>query len=411
MDNISHNFAQIKAHAATRGCKVMAVLKANAYGHGAVQVARLLIAKHQADFFAVATLPEAIELRQGVGEKVSILCLGATVQAEWPIYDKYRVDMMVGDADMVSELTEWCLRANLAHGVRVHVMLNTGMSRMGLQAISQSVSDMTPTGLPRTDSERTAEVYHGVAANAAADVVQAIHDTPDSKLQLVGMCTHMSEANRSSEGSNHTSQQFRRFQNIVRAVRDRGIEVPMLHAENSESLLASIIPPEEQSALLFGHEETSLGYCRTGGAIYGQRDHQFLKPCITLKAQVRHLHIAQKGTPVGYDRSWCAKEDCRIATLAVGFADGYSRYNSNQGSVSLHGERYEIAGKVCMDMMMVNLGDPDGRAKDVKVGDYAVLYGDNGPPLKEVAALLDTAQSDITCVLGRRVLRKYVGDV
>ena len=208
-------------------------------------------------------------------------------------------------------------------------------------------------------------------------------------------------------------------------------------------------------ALLLGNPEgtsPTVGYARSGGGMYGQRDHAFLQPVISLQAQIRHLHVAEQGAPVGYDRSWLAPEDVTIATLALGFADGYSRENSNTdaevgygkaGKVGINGRICDIAGKVCMDMMMVNCGAGTPEELGLRVGDYAVLCtprwgscnpraphrplprpaashalqphtpcgatdGAGGPSLKEHAANLGTAQSDVTCDLTRRVRRSYI---
>ena len=109
---------------------------------------------------------------------------------------------------------------------------------------------------------------------------------------------------------------------------------------------------------------------------------------------------------VGYDRSWIAPRDCLIATLACGFADGYSRSHSSKGVVGIRGKLYTVAGKVCMDMLMVDLGDPAGC--DVEVGDYATLFGEGGRSLRETAESLGTAQSDVTCPIARRAARRYV---
>jgi len=411
-------------------CKVMAVVKANAYGHGAVQVARALASENEIDYFGVATLPEALELRKGLEPDTNILVLGPTVQQEWALYSKHKIDIMVDSGEMASELIEWTKDAKecgtLRHAIQAHVMLNTGMSRMGLQAISSSASDVTSLNLSKENSSKNltdgtpagsnpkegplqkgqqgvAEVYHGVQTSNAAKVIKSLYDTPNDRVKFVGMCTHMSEANKQSS---YTEAQFQRFYKCVVAVLEQGVKLPMVHLENSESLLAKLVPSEDKKSML--DMGAIQGYCRTGGAIYGQRNHDYLLPCITLTAQVRHVHIAKKGSPVGYDRTWIAKRDSLIATIAIGFADGYSRYNSNKGSVGIRGKIYNIAGKVCMDMMMVDLGPPDGDGQEVTVGDYAVMYGEGGPSLKDVAELLDTAQSDLTCVLGRRVLRKYV---
>ena len=129
---------------------------------------------------------------------------------------------------------------------------------------------------------------------------------------------------------------------------------------------------------------------------------------------MRHTHIAPKGAPVGYDRSWVAPEDVVIATLGIGFADGYMRENSNAGTygkggkIGVNGQICDIAGKVCMDMMMVNCGPEGTPAAQVKPGDFVVCFGAGGHPLKEAAGLLGTAQSDLTCDLTRRVERYYI---
>ena len=205
----------------------------------------------------------------------------------------------------------------------------------------------------------------------------------------------------------------------VAAIRALGVDLPMLHLENSESLLADCIPDAEFKALLRGNPSgvDTVGYARCGGGMYGQRNHGFLRPAITLKAQVRHVHIGEAGVPVGYDRSWTAPEDSVIATVAIGFADGYMRENSNAlncrygkgGSVYINGQQCTIAGKVCMDMIMVNCGPGSSvEGCGIQVGDYAVMYGEGGCPLAEHATNLDTAQSDVTCSLTRRVCKKYV---
>ena len=192
----------------------------------------------------------------------------------------------------------------------------------------------------------------------------------------------------------------------------------MIHAENSESLLADCVPDGEFIKLLRGNppgRPHTVGYARSGGGIYGQRAFDYLKPAITLKAQVRHVHVAKKNVPVGYDRAWSAPEDSIIATLAVGFADGYSRENSNAGSygkaakVGVRGQLCDIAGKVCMDMLMVVCcAGSTMDASPVQIGDYAVLYGSGGPSLADHAANLGTALSDVTCDLSQRVQRSYV---
>ena len=227
--------------------------------------------------------------------------------------------------------------------------------------------------------------------------------TPPGPLGFVGLCTHMADATANTH--RYTQRQFGRFRDIVYALRAKEIGVPMVHVENSETLLSEHIGPERMRALL---GPATAGYCRVGGALYGQRHHGVLRPVSTLKAQVRHVHALERGMTVGYDRSWIAPADCLIATVAVGFADGYNRQLSNRGVVTIRGAPFVVAGKVCMDMLMVCLGAPDGPGAAVAPGDYAVLWGDGGASLAETADALGTAQSDLTCDLSRRVSRRYV---
>ena len=150
------------------------------------------------------------------------------------------------------------------------------------------------------------------------------------------------------------------------------------------------------------------GFCRVGGALYGQREHAILKPVLSLKAQVCHVHRLEAGMTVGYDRSWIAPRDSVVATLSIGFADGYPRSLSNRGVVCIRGHAFVVAGKVCMDMCMVDLGARGGPGEQVQVGDYATLWGHDGHSLAATADALETAQSDLTCDLSRRVARRYV---
>ena len=256
-----------------------------------------------------------------------------------------------------------------------------------------------------------------------------------------------------STTAKYTRRQFSRFAKVVRELRARGVHVPMVHVENSEALLSEQVdtekirqltapmmrsprnsaderaqpreessPPPSGAAAADDDAEYELlecaGYCRVGGALYGQRKHAVLQPVLTLKAQVRHVFTCEAGMTVGYDRSWVTPRETVIATLAIGFADGFSRANSNRaGAVGVRGRRCAVAGKVCMDMTMLDLGPPPAAAADgedgvaahlVKVGEYATLFGKGGPSLQEAADSLETALSDLTCDLTRRVPRRYV---
>ncbi len=235
------------------------------------------------------------------------------------------------------------------------------------------------------------------------------------------MCTHMADANATST---YTNAQMDRFRSLLYRVRSAGISVPTISTDNSAALLTTTLTHFDPHSIL-SHD--TRGYVRTGGAIYGQRpSFQQLRAVSTLTATVKHVSIIQKGESVGYDRAYVAPTDVRIATLTIGFADGYPRELGNGvGRVSIRGATFPVAGNVCMDMMMVDLGASgnfDGIGAQVKVGDVAVLWGPEGTndanvkesgnglvPLAELASTLKTTQSALTCGLDKlRVQRQYV---
>ena len=225
-----------------------------------------------------------------------------------------------------------------------------------------------------------------------------------------------------SSGSNYTNEQMIRFKSLLKRVRQAGIAVPTISTDNSSALLTTTLTHFNPTELLAQRNGTpTLGYVRTGGGIFGQRpDFPQLKLISTLTASVSHVAILQEGQSVGYDRAYIAERNVRIATVTIGFADGYPRDLGNgKGSVSIHGKLFPIAGNVCMDMLMVDLGpaeDVTGIGAKVCVGDRAVLWGPETEEnaegqirLQDLAKKLETTQSALTCGLNiGRVQRQYV---
>ena len=235
--------------------------------------------------------------------------------------------------------------------------------------------------------------------------------------EFYGMCTHMAEA---SSTSDYTNAQIARFKDLLKRVRDAGIRIPTVSTDNSAALLTTNLRHFDPVEILSQPDMNTRGYVRTGGAIYGQRPaFSQLRSISTLQAAVRHVAIVAKGDSVGYDRAYVAPTDMRIATLTIGFADGYPRDLGNGvGKVAIRGAVYPIAGNVCMDMLMVELGaadDKEGTGAQVRVGDVAVLWGPLHPSegeglirLQDLAKAIGTTQSELTCGLKTRVLREYV---
>jgi alanine racemase len=267
---------------------------------------------------------------------------------------------------------------------------------------------------------RTDPVADGEDRRDTVDVIKElvdceIHDL--APIEFYGMCTHMAEA---SSESDYTNSQIAKFICLLNWVRSAGIFIPTVSTDNSAALLTNELTHFDPKEILSQPDADTRGFVRTGGAIYGQRPaFKQLQAVSTLLASVRHVAVLKKGETVGYDRAYTAQYDVRIATLTIGFADGYPRELGNGvGKVAIRGSVYAVAGNICMDMMMVELGPAEdtGVAAQISVRDTAVLWGpyEEGENeglvrLQDIAATLGTTQSALTCGLDNiRVNRKYV---
>ncbi|KAG7353875.1 alanine racemase [Nitzschia inconspicua] len=287
--------------------------------------------------------------------------------------------------------------------LRWHAMVDSGMGRLGFRTDPVSKEDQGH----RRDS---------------VEIIKELVDLEynlDCPVEFFGMCTHMADANNTKK-YDYTHAQIQKFKSLLKRVRAAGISVPTISTDNSAALLTSNLTHFDAKELLTQPGADTRGFVRTGGAIFGQRPaFPQLRAVSTLMASVRHVAILKKGESVGYDRAYEAEMNVRIATLTVGFADGYDRALGNkEGEVSIRGHRFPVVGNICMDMMMVELGpasDKDGPGAQVVVGDTAILWGpddgedgDGHVPLKELADKLGTTQSALTCGLNKeRVTRRY----
>lgn len=292
--------------------------------------------------------------------------------------------------------------ARVKRRLRWHADVDSGMGRLGF---------------------RTEPVSKGIASGAVdtVDIIKELVDAEvhtDAPLEFYGMCTHMADASSSSD---YTNAQIEKFKGLLNRVRKAGISIPTVSTDNSAALLNPALTHFDPDELLSQPDAHTRGYVRTGGAVYGQRPAFIqLRAVSTLKASVRHVAILKEGNSVGYDRAYIAPMDVLIATLAIGFADGYPRELGNGvGRVSIRGAVFPVAGNVCMDMLMVELGpaeDVKGVGAQVVVGDVAVLWGPETDQdseglvrLQDLAAVLKTTQSALTCGLNKnRVSRDMV---
>ncbi|MCL4424673.1 MAG: alanine racemase [Firmicutes bacterium] len=358
LDNIAFNLRGVRQ---LTGRPVMAVVKANAYGHGAREVARTVL-EEGASFLGVAVVEEGIELRRA-GISAPILILGATLPQQAALVVQHDLRATVFSFPLAEALS----RASIALGkpALVHVKVDTGMGRIGLIPLEVPEFIMQMSRLPG--------------------------------LIFEGLFTHFSSADEADKS--YTQKQLFLLEGVLKELRTRGIRPPLVHAANSAALLD--FPP------------SYLDLVRLGISLYGYypsrevRREIPLKPALTWKSTIVHLKKVPVGTPISYGRTYQTAGMEVIASLPVGYADGYSRALSNRGQVLVRGCRARVVGRVCMDQTMVRLD----HLPDAAVGDEVVLLGTQGQETieaDEMAAWQDTISYEILCGIGRRVPRIYI---
>jgi alanine racemase len=340
---------------------IMAVVKADGYGHGAVPVARTALASG-ATWLGVAIPEEAAPLR-AAGLDCRILVLGPIRPEQAELVVTLRLDQCVTDAGQAEALAR--AAAPRDRVVPLHLKIETGMGRVGI------APDQAP----------------GVAARIAAL----------SGVRLDGVMTHFAEAEAEDQG--FTRAQLASFTATVEALRAAGVRPALRHAANSAALL---YVPEARLDLV--RPGIMLYGCHPRGG--GSRD-PVLAPALRLRTAVSQVKDVPRAGSVSYGRTFIALRDTRVATLPLGYADGASRALSNRGQVLIRGRRVPIIGRVCMDMLMVDATT----IPDVAIGDEAVLIGSQGDSeisADEVAALLGTISYEVLCRIGPRVPRVYI---
>ncbi|MEM6326872.1 MAG: alanine racemase [Bacteroidota bacterium] len=358
---IRHN-ARVLARLAAPA-SVLAVVKADAYGHGAIPVARAL-AEEGVKRFAVATVGEGATLREA-GIETPILVFAAPLPHALAAYVRLGLSVTVSSREVAEHVTE----AARTHGpLTAHVKVDTGMRRLGVRP------------------EETAEV------------LRLLHDAPGVSAEA--LWTHLATADGDL---GFARDQLRTFETLLG---DLGsLRPPLHHVANGPMLLRM---PEDAA-----REGTLV---RAGGVLYGLSSSRMLaphlaaadlRPAMRLVTRVVHLQTVRAGETISYGRTWTAPEDRRIATLPVGYADGLPRALSNRGRVGIGGRLLPIAGRVCMDMLLADLGPPDGPAASVRLGDEAVLFGPGGPDALDQAEAGETITYELTCALAARVGRAW----
>ncbi len=366
LSTLEHNYRALRAML-PEGCRFLGVVKANAYGHGAVSVARKLETLG-CEYLAVACTNEAAELRQA-GIETSILILGSTPADCAQELLKLNLTQTVFDLTTAQALSKAAVSAG--QKLKIHLKLDTGMSRLGLLCDEEHIP-------------------------AAVEEVARICALPG--LEPEGIFTHFSDADGNEA---YTMRQFTRFMDALTLLEGRGITFAIRHCANSAAVLS--------------YPCTHLDMVRPGLALYGNYpdpaceglDGVGLRPVMELKSRISAIRDLPAGTAVSYGRTYALKRDSRLAVIPVGYADGLFRGCSNHISVLIHGKRAPLVGRVCMDMCMVDVTDIPG----VSQWDVATVYGKDGAeflPIEEAAAAAGTIQYELLCAISERVPRVYL---
>lgn len=356
VERLSANVRAIKKHVGS--AKVMAVVKANGYGHGTLTVVDAF-SKGGVDSFGVAYIEEALELRRA-GVTIPILVFGGLMRDQVDLYIQNNVDITASSVSKLEHIDD--VAQQCGKRARVHLKIDTGLERIGV---------------------------HHYSSQSLFDAALRC-----SWCDVVGVYSHFADAR--PDDLSLAKLQLERFQEALRYFSPRALGPFDRHIAASAGLLA--LP------------ESHLDMVRPGLALYGVYPHPLtrsvvsLAPTLTLKSHVVFFKVVRKGAGVSYGHLWHAPEDCRVVTVPIGYGDGYPRRLSNKASVLIGAKRYPVVGAVCMDQLMVNLG-PDGEAYN---GDEVVLIGEQGQSVvsvEELAETLETTPHEILVALNQRIPR------
>lgn len=360
LDMIQNNLRNIR-RILQKDTKLMVIVKADGYGHGAFAVAK--IADSIADAYGVAIMQEGIELRKA-GIQKPILILGYTPQEYFPQVIKFDLAQTVFQVSTAKMLAKEAKKQGKT--ASVHIKVDTGMGRIGFADTTESI-------------------------HAIQEITQIDGITID------GIFTHFSCADEAQKAM--TNKQLQRFLQFIKQLEQVGISIPIRHAANSAGIIEF---PEAQ-----------LDLVRSGIATYGLYPSEFVKkerimlqPALELKSQIVYLKKVPEGVPISYGATYYTKKPTKIATIPVGYADGYPRQLSSKGSVLIRQKRAPIIGRICMDQFMVDVS----AIPEVKTGDCVTLIGKDGAEeitVEEVADLAGSFSYELICGLGKRIPREF----
>lgn len=363
LDNIEYNVKNIKT--LVKDKEIIGVIKADAYGHGAIDIAPILL-KNGISKLAVATLTEAMELRRN-NINAPIIILGYTPNLFGVDLLKYDIEQTIytlSDGEELSKIGE-----HLNKRIKVHIALDTGMGRIGFLPNENSLTDI-------------------------------VNLSKLKGIEICGLFTHFSSADDSNK--EYTQIQYEKFIEFNKRLEKEGVKIKFKHVANSAAIVD--LP------------DMYLDGVRAGIVIYGyypsdevKKEELSLKPAMTIKAKIAHIKTLGKGEYVSYGRTYKTKDNTVVATIPIGYADGYLRELSNKGKVIVNNTLVPVIGRVCMDQLMIDITNVD----NVSVGDDVILLGE-GEGVKynadDMAEDCNTINYEIICMIKGRVPRVYLRD-
>lgn len=363
LDAILHNMEQMQKRISS-DTKIMGVIKTDGYGHGAVPIGRELEKLDVTWGYATATVEEAQILRRN-GLKKPVLVLGASFQESYGLLAEADIRATVFSLRQAQELEQYAGEAG--QKIIVHVKIDTGLSRLGFQVTEE-----------------------------AADEIAQISAMPH--IVIEGMFTHFAKAD--ARDKTMANAQVHKFLQMREMLGERGVEIPILHCSNSAAIID--MPAANMSVV------------RAGISLYGmwpsdevQKNNLDLKPVLSLKSRIVFVKELEAGRTISYGATYETVGRERIATIPIGYGDGYPRSLSNKGYVLIHGKRAPICGRICMDQFMVNVS----HIPEAKEGDTVVLVGRDGPEvisMEEIGELSGRFNYEFACDLSKRIPRVYI---
>ncbi|ADK14269.1 alanine racemase [Clostridium ljungdahlii] len=361
LDNLAYNMRNIKAQTMTK--EIFGVVKADAYGHGALEVSKVLL-ENGATRLSVAVLSEGIELRKG-GITCPINILGVTPSTLFPDLIGYSLEPVVFSYEYAKSLSEYANSKNKK--VKVHLAVDSGMGRIGFLPTEHNVEE-------------------------------AVKISKISNIEIESVFSHFSTADEKDK--KYSKFQFDKYRWFVNELKEKGLNIKIRDISNSAAIVD--LP------------ETYCDGVRPGIILYGyypsdevDKSRLDIKPVMTLKASVVYLKTLNEGQYVGYGRRFKTERRTVIATLPVGYADGYTRILSGKLKVIINGKLAPVIGNICMDQCMIDVTD----IEDVKIGDEVILMGSDGKvkfDAEDIAKLLGTISYEVLCMVNKRVPRVYI---